>query len=71
MTCTFLCFGLKDKRNPWRCFCVLFFHDLYVCWLCHAGQVEAAARAYRVYFSDTNELDDDDTDYLIDHSIVM
>lgn len=35
------------------------------------GQVEAAARAYRVYFSDTNELEDDDTDYLIDHSIVM
>ena len=38
---------------------------------CLLGQVEAAARAYRVYFSDTNELADDDMDYLIDHSIVM
>eukprot|EP00501_MAST-03F_sp_TOSAG23-6_P002074 GSMAST32.ASY1.ANO1.2166.1 assembled CDS len=34
-------------------------------------QVAAAARWYRVYFSDTNNLDDEDTDYLVDHSIVM
>jgi len=38
-------------------------------------QVKKAARAYRVYFSDTNqgkdEEDDDDWDYLVDHSIVM
>ena len=31
-------------------------------------QIQAAARAYRVYFTKTN---DSPTDYLIDHSIIM
>ena len=31
-------------------------------------QVQAAARAYRVYYTKTN---DSPTDYLIDHSIIM
>lgn len=35
------------------------------------GQIARAARWYRVYFSDTNDLDEEDNDYLVDHSIVM
>jgi len=31
-------------------------------------QVKAAARAYRVYYTKTN---DDPEDYLVDHSIIM
>lgn len=37
-------------------------------------QVKRAAKAYRVYYTNTNaktENDDDDWDYLVDHSIVM
>ena len=33
-----------------------------------AAQVQAAARAYRVYYTKTNE---SPQDYLIDHSIIM
>jgi protein SCO1/2 len=32
------------------------------------GQVQAAAKAYRVYYTKTN---DDPQDYLVDHSIIM
>ena len=34
-------------------------------------QVAKAARAYRIYFSKANEKDDDEDDYLVDHSIVI
>ena len=34
-------------------------------------QIGRAAKSYRVYFSNTNALDDDEEDYLVDHSIVM
>ena len=34
-------------------------------------QVAAASKAYRVYFSKANENEDDDDDYLVDHSIVF
>ncbi len=34
-------------------------------------QVAAASKAYRVYFSKANENEDDDEDYLVDHSIVF
>jgi protein SCO1/2 len=34
-------------------------------------QIAEATRAYRVYFSKANEHDDDEDDYLVDHSIVM
>ena len=34
-------------------------------------QIAEAARAYRVYFSKANENEDDEDDYLVDHSIVM
>lgn len=34
-------------------------------------QIAAATRAFRVYFSKANEREDDDEDYLVDHSIVF
>ena len=34
-------------------------------------QVAAASKAYRVYFSKANENENDDEDYLVDHSIVF
>lgn len=34
-------------------------------------QLAAVTRAYRVYFSKANEVEEDDDDYLVDHSIVM
>ena len=34
-------------------------------------QVKRAARAYRVYYSNTNATAEDEWDYLVDHSIVM
>lgn len=34
-------------------------------------QIAKATRAYRVYFSKANEHEDDEDDYLVDHSIVM
>jgi protein SCO1/2 len=34
-------------------------------------QVAKASKAYRVYFSKANENENDDTDYLVDHSIVF
>mmetsp|Transcript_59060 Transcript_59060/g.116173 ORF Transcript_59060/g.116173 Transcript_59060/m.116173 type:complete len:253 (-) Transcript_59060:154-912(-) len=34
-------------------------------------QVSKAAKAYRVYFSKANENENDDEDYLVDHSIVL
>lgn len=34
-------------------------------------QIAAAARAYRVYFSKADENENDDEDYLVDHSIVL
>jgi protein SCO1/2 len=34
-------------------------------------QVAAACRAYRVYFSKADEHEDDEDDYLVDHSIIM
>lgn len=33
--------------------------------------VKRATRAYRVYFSKANEVENDDEDYLVDHSIVL
>lgn len=34
-------------------------------------QIASAAKAYRVYFSKANENEDDEDDYLVDHSIVL
>ena len=34
-------------------------------------QVEVATRAYRVYFNKADEHEEDEDDYLVDHSIVM
>ncbi|KAG6611142.1 SCO1 family protein [Phytophthora cinnamomi] len=34
-------------------------------------QVADITKAYRVYFSKADENEDDDDDYLVDHSIVM
>ena len=34
-------------------------------------QVAVATRAYRVYFSKADEHEDDEDDYLVDHSIVL
>ena len=34
-------------------------------------QVQAATKAYRVYFSKANQHEDDEEDYLMDHSIVL
>jgi protein SCO1/2 len=34
-------------------------------------QVAVATKAYRVYFSKANEQEDDEDDYLVDHSIVL
>lgn len=34
-------------------------------------QIAAACKSYRVYFSKANENEDDDEDYLVDHSIVF
>lgn len=36
-----------------------------------SDQIEEATRAYRVYFNKANEHEEDDEDYLVDHSIVM
>ena len=35
------------------------------------GQIEAIAKAYRVYFNKAMDEEEDEEDYLIDHSIVM
>lgn len=34
-------------------------------------QVEVAAKAYRVYFNKADQQDEEDMDYVVDHSIVM
>ena len=52
---------------PWQCSYGLLCCTLIVEFL-SAAQVKAAARAYRVYYTKTN---DDPKDYLVDHSIIM
>lgn len=42
-----------------------------VCLTGTPGQVAQAARAYRVYFNNADQDDEEDMDYLVDHSIVI
>ena len=47
------------------------FHDKMQYLTGTKDQVAAASKAYRVYFSKVDENENDDTDYLVDHSIVF
>ena len=47
------------------------FHPKFVGLTGSPDQVEVATRAYRVYFNKADEHEEDEDDYLVDHSIVM
>jgi len=47
------------------------FHPRMACLTGTPGQVAQAAKAYRVYFNNADQDDEEDMDYLVDHSIVI
>ena len=60
----------RDSRAQMKSF-LADFHPNFIGLTGTREQISVASKAFRVYFNKVDEVEDDEDDYLVDHSIVM